>query len=124
MTGEQVRLQVNEYDLADLRSLLGDQQIEISEEKPTGAQGELVTVVVILVTPIAIKAIAAWLLKQRRKRKATIRAEKVYSDGSRETIEATVEMSESTSSKDVIEQLGSSLNLDPELVTMATSLGG
>lgn len=124
MTAEQVRLQVNEYDLAELRSLLRDEQVEISEEKPVGAQGELVTVVLILVTPVAIKAMAAWLLKQRRKRKATIRAEKICIDGSRETIEATIEICESATSKDVIGQLGSIFKIDPELVKMAISLGG
>lgn len=119
---EALRLQVNAFDVADLRGLLGE--VEVVEERPAGAHGEPVTLIVLAVTPLVVQAISLWLLKQRRKKEVHVKAEKVTASGERQTLAVTVKMSESTSQADVVEQVVTGMHWDPSLTKAVAGLGG
>jgi hypothetical protein len=58
-----LHLELDAFDLADLQSYLDGSFLKLDQTKPEDAFGEPVTIAVIIIAPIAIKALAAWLSK-------------------------------------------------------------
>lgn len=124
-TVPELRLQINAYDFDELSELAGPNgTIEKAEDKPPGAHGEPITVAVVLVTPLIVQAMSAWLLKKRRRKSVEVRAEKVYPDGTREIFVVNVNVNESSTEADVVKQVVDGFKLDPELISSVAALGG
>jgi hypothetical protein len=117
-----LRLELDAFDIEDLKAELGDSLMSVDKEKPTEAFGEPITIAVIILTPIAIKAIAAWLTKNRHRVEIFDEVEVVRPDGSRERHRMSIKASSSVTEPDVVKQLVSGLNLDPKLVKAAAAL--
>jgi hypothetical protein len=116
-----LHLQVNAFDVAELRELLPE-EVEVVRDRPAGAHGEPVLIATMVLTPLVIQGITLWLLKQRRRVSVTVNAEKSFANGDRESVSFTVHMSESTSSRDVVEQVVAGMKLDPGLVETVSRL--
>src|SRR5688500_4577364 len=111
-----VRLQANAFDVDERRELVPEDALAEEMDRPQGAHGEPGTIAVLAITPLVIQAVSLWLLKQRRKKTVKVHAEKVAADGARESITMEVQLSESTSVPEVVEQVVNGLNLDPSLI--------
>jgi hypothetical protein len=118
-----LRLDLGAFDLEDLRSNLADSLIWVDQDKPEEAYGEPITIAVIILAPIAIKALAAWLTKHRRRAEIFDDVEIQKPDGSREQHHLHIRMSSSTTEPEVVRQLVAGLNLDPKLVDAVAALG-
>ncbi|MCD9152787.1 hypothetical protein [Aeromicrobium duanguangcaii] len=77
-----------------------------------------------LVSPLVIQAIAAWLLKKRRRKSVEVLAEKVQPDGTREVLIVKVDVNESSTEAEVVKQVVHGFKLDPDLITSIAALGG
>ena len=119
-----LRMDVDAYDLDELRSLLPPDDIRVVSETPEDAHGEPVLIAVLVLAPMAISALTAWALKQRRKGSLEIRAEKQLPDGSRESVTTTLRFSDSTTSAEIVEQLLKGMKLDPSWAEKVAELGG
>jgi len=119
-----LRIEVDDYDLDELRALLPPGAIRVESEAPPDAHGEPVLIAIVVLAPLVISALAAWALKQRRKGSLEINAEKVHPDGTRESVRATVKFAESTTSADVVEQLLRGMKLDASWAETIAGLGG
>ena len=118
-----LHLELDAFDLADLQSYLDGSLLKLDQTKPEDAFGEPVTIAVIIIAPIAIKALAAWLTKQRKKGETVLETEITHPDGSRERRRLRIKRSSSTTEADVLQQLKDGLQLDPQLVKAAAELG-
>lgn len=118
-----LRLDLDAFDIEDLRSNLDDSLLRVDQSKPDEAYGEPVTIAVIVLTPIAIKALAAWLTKQRRRTEFVYDAEVQKPDGSRERHHLRIRTGSSTTEPEVVKQLATGLNLDPKLVDAVEASG-
>jgi hypothetical protein len=125
MAVEQVRVQLDAYDLAELQESIGPDQMAVVEEKPPGALGEPVTLAVLLITPLVLQTLTAWAMKQRRKQELVYRAEVVEASGAVRRCDLKLTFSSSTSSREILQQIADGWKLDPQLVqTVDASLGG
>ena len=114
-----LRLEVDGYEIEELRSYLSSDYLQEDRTKPKEALGDPVTVAVIILAPLAIKALAAWLTKQRRKSEIVIESEIVHPDNTREHKTVRINLTSSTTEPDVLRQLKDQFNLDPQLVKAA-----
>jgi hypothetical protein len=118
-----LRLNVDVFELGELRSYLDDSSLTIDRDKPSETHGEPVTIAVIILAPIAIRALTAWLTKNREKGEICFESEIRHPDGSSERKRLCVRRSSSTTEPEVLKQLQETLKLDPEIVRAAASLG-
>jgi hypothetical protein len=118
-----LRLNLDGFDLEDLRSNLDDSLIWVDQGKPEEAYGEPITIAVIVLAPIAIKALATWMTKQRRRTEFSYDIEIQDPGGQRVHQHLDIKTSSSTTEPEVVRQLVTGLNLDPKLVNAVTALG-
>ncbi|MBI3867374.1 MAG: hypothetical protein HY299_02500 [Verrucomicrobia bacterium] len=88
---------------------------EIAFEPTTGsdaAHGELAAIALVALTVVGVQALAAWLMKNRKKNRIEKTVEIVDKKGARRTEKIVIELSESTSEADVVKQLGKMMHVD------------
>jgi hypothetical protein len=117
-----LRLDLDAFDREDLRSNVDGSLLSVDQEKPAEAYGEFVTIAVIVLAPIAIKALAVWLTKQRRRAEVFDDVEIEYPNGSRVHRRLHIRMDSSTTESQVVKQLVDGLNLDPKLIEAVAAL--
>jgi hypothetical protein len=116
---EEVRIQMDAFDAADLEESVPG--VSIQAGKPDEALGEPVTIILLIITPLVIKALANWLLKNRSRREFSWEYEKRSGDDViRGTIK--VKVSDSDTLADVVKQVNDGLTVDPATakLTLAT----
>jgi hypothetical protein len=122
MSAEPVKITFLDLDNADVqditRELEGNAPGLMPESVPGSRYGEPTTILLaVVVAQPVIKALAAWLLKQRRKKKITLRAKVLYADGTEVERSAVISFSESDPPEAaVIKQLTDGLGLSGESV--------
>lgn len=116
-----VRLTLLDVDNADVRDItagLPDGSASLEPERLDGAKyGEPATIALALVVAVpVVRALAAWVLKRRRKQKVDIRARVLHADGSEVELTVRVDLSDSESPEaSVIQQLVAGLGLESAL---------
>src|SRR5262245_49042941 len=121
-TQERLRLDVDGFELEELRQHVDASLLQVEQEKPDQAFGELVTIAVIVLTPLAVRGLAAWLTKQRHRTEIQFDAEVEATDGSRKTHHVLIKTSSSVTEPQVVKQLVDGLKLDPGWTDAVTSL--
>ncbi len=122
MSAEPVKITFLDLDSADVqditRELEGHAPGLMPESVPGSRYGEPTTILLaVVVAQPVIRALAAWLLKQRRKKKITLRAKVLYADGTEVERSAVISFSESDPPQaEVIKQLTDGLGLSAESV--------
>ena len=120
------RLRIEGLDRLEVREVRRDLGGEVTfEEQQLTADkaGEPATIAaVVVLSAIAIKALAQFMMKQRHRGRCQFRFERVRGE-ERFVTEVSIDDSSSTSSADVIKQLGSALKLDQDLVMEALRPG-
>lgn len=110
-------LDLDNADIQDITRVLDSEDSSLRPERLLDSRyGEPTTILlaVIVASPV-IRALAAWLLKRRRKGKVELRARVRYSDGTEVERTAIITFSDSEAPEAaVIEQLVSGLELPPE----------
>ena len=124
MESSEIRLvDVEPLDLRELERLLPEGTYRVEREEVAGAEhGDLglTAVLVLVIGPPVIKALAAWLMKKRAKKSVTLSFEGRGPDGTVEKRTFTVDTTSSDpAGKDVLEPLFQGLGLDSQLVTEA-----
>lgn len=124
MGSSEVRLvDIDPLDLRELQGVLPQGSFRLEREEMNGTEhGDLgVTAVLLLVVgPAAIKALSAWLVQKRSKKKVSLSFEKVARDGTTEKRIITVDTTSSDpAGKDIIESLVKGLDLDPQVAAAA-----
>jgi hypothetical protein len=109
-------------DSLDLRRQFPDAAITFDEGTATDQEhGELVTVAVIGLTLVGLRALAAWLLKNRRGAVIEKTVVVTHGDGSTRTETIKIKVSESTSEADVVKELANITHLDLGELGLSTS---
>jgi len=122
MTAEPVKITLLDLDSADVQDItreLEDQAPGLLPESVPGSRyGDPTTLLLaIVVAQPAIRALAAWILKQRRKKKVELRARVLYKDGTEVERTASILFSESDPPQaEVIKQIVDGLGLSAESV--------
>jgi hypothetical protein len=110
-------LDLDNADVQDIYREMEGQPTKLTPERLPGDQyGEPGTIVLVLVAaqPV-IHAIAAWLLKKRRKQTVTVRARVTHPDGSEVDKSITINLSETDSPPEgVIKQLVDGLGISAD----------
>jgi hypothetical protein len=113
---------LDEHELSD--EIPAD-AVTFKREEPEGRGGtahEPATLIaVVLLTSAALKGIAAWLLKKRHRGLVELEAEIQRPDGSFERRKIRIELSDSSSSSDVVRAVGEQLSVDPTLIANAST---
>lgn len=118
-----LRLDLDGFELDELRSYMDESLFRVDSAKPDEAYGEPITIAVIILAPIAINALAAWMTKNRNRGELALDSEITYPDGKRERKRLLIRRNSSTTEPEVLNQLKELLKLDPKLVQAAASLG-
>jgi len=106
---------IDALELRALRKALPAESLNVPASKLAPSQhGDLgATTAVVVVSALAVKAIAAWLVKNRGRTRATLTRTVTRVDGSVEALTYSVESSTSSSDAAVIQQLTAALKIDP-----------
>src|SRR5438477_11163598 len=100
-------------DRLDLQRQFPEVMIGFEEAPEPGAEhGELVTVAVIGLTVVGLRALAAWLLKNRRGAEIEKTVQVTTADGGTRTETVKIKVTESTSDADVVKALANLTQLD------------
>jgi hypothetical protein len=116
-----VRLTLLDVDNADVQDIMGalpDGSVSLVPEQLDGTRyGEPGTIALALVVAIpVVRALAAWIVKRRRKQQVDIRARVLHADGSEVELSVNVNLSESESpDAAVIQQLVDGFGLESAL---------
>ena|SRR5690348_17156598 len=110
---ERLRIELDGFDLDELRKHLDASLLQVEQQKPDQAFGEPVTIAVIVLTPLAIRAMAVWIAKQRNRTEIDFDTEVERADGSKETRRLHIKTSSSITEPEVVKQLMDGLKLDP-----------
>jgi hypothetical protein len=118
-----LRLDLDAFEIDDLKASLAGSAVQVDREKPAEAYGEPITIAVIILAPLAIKGLAAWLTKRRERAELFDEVEIENPDGSRVRHRLHLKVSSSTTEPEVVRELVRGLNLDPKLVQAVAGLG-
>jgi hypothetical protein len=120
-------LDLNALDARELERSLPNGSYQIEQEKlQRGEHGDLgaTAAIVVLVSPLVIQAITAWLLKKRQKRSIVLTMEKIGPDNTTERRRLEITLSDSEAPQaDVLKQIVSGMKLDPEIAKTILSGG-
>jgi hypothetical protein len=113
-------LDLNVLDARELQKLLPKGSYQV-ERKPLnrGDHGDLglTEALVILLSPLVIQAISAWLMKKRQRKSIVLTMEKIGADNSTERHSLKINLSDSEAPQaDVLKQLVSGMKLDPAIL--------
>jgi hypothetical protein len=121
-------LDLDNADVADItRALHGQADGLRPESVPASRYGEPTTTILlaVIVAQPVMRALAAWVLKKRRKQKVEVRARVAYSDGTEVERTAVITFSASESPEvDVIKQLAEGLELSGDVAKDLLAGGG
>ncbi len=107
---------LTELDVIRLENSLDTSLLQFEEQSLEGDRyGELATITAIIIVSVAaLKALSAWLVKNRQATHIERTLEKVYVDGTRETVTIKIDLSKSTVPEaELVKQLG--IDIDPKL---------
>lgn len=107
---------LDELDVIELEDSLDPSMVQF-EAQPIepGRYGEPATITAIIIISVAsLKALSAWLMKNKQTKHLKKTVEKFYEDGTREVVTLELDLSTSTAPEaELVKQLG--INIDPKL---------
>lgn len=113
-------LDLNVLDARELQKLLPKGSYEVERKQVgRGEHGDLgiTEALVILLSPLVIQAISAWLLKKRQRKSIVLTMEKIGADNTTERKRVEINLSGSEAPQaDVLKQLVSGMKLDPAIL--------
>jgi len=114
-------LDLSALDVSELKRLLPPESYEVEKEQlPPGQHGDLgvTAAMVVLVSPLVIQAITAWLMKKRQRQSIVLTIEKIAPDSTTERRSLEINLSGSEAPHaDVLQQIVRGMRLDPAIVT-------
>jgi hypothetical protein len=115
-----LRIETDAFEAADLVGLLPASIVPVAEERSADAHGEPVTIVVLVLMPLAIRTLAIWLSKKRRREVFEVEVEAIEPSGKVTRARLRWDRRSSDSGpENLIQHIGDALKLDDTLIRSA-----